>query len=321
MDACPLVSVLIPAYNSQAYLGKALASVRAQTYPAIEVLLVDDGSTDDTADIARRFDGRVRVFEQANAGAGAARNRALAEARGEFVAFLDADDLWHPRKIELQMRHLLDCGHCLGVYCDKLELRGRTAEPDWTQPRYQYSTVGVCNDRMSGWLYLELLRDAVVHTSTLLVGRDVLDKVGLFDEALRKGQDLDYWLRLSRIGRIHRLSAVLSAYRIHPASVSHRLMDTNFHAMVVERALRRFGTTDPEGRSLDRNEASRILATSWFEFAYHHYKHGSLDICRRSVMRAVEIRPTMLRSWRLALRAQARTWLPPVLNREIGTRR
>jgi glycosyltransferase involved in cell wall biosynthesis len=310
MGERPLVSVVIPAYNSAAYLQPALASVASQTYSPLEIILVDDGSTDGTVDVARRCGADVRIFTQPNRGAGAARNLGLEQARGQYIAFLDSDDLWHPRKIEFQMAHLLGCGGCVGVYCDKLELRGRSAEPDWAQARYLYDTVYMArDDATSGWLYLELLRDSIVHTSTLLVSREVLERTGRFDESLRKGQDLDYWLRLSRAGPIHRLAAVLSAYRIHPGSVSHRLMSTNFHAQVVERALRRFGVADPAGRTLARNEASSILALSWFEFAYHHFKHGSLSVCRESARRAIEYQPTMLRAWRLSLRARARSLL------------
>ncbi len=306
----PLVSVLIPAYNSAAYLPQALASATSQTYTPLEVVLVDDGSCDRTVEIARDWGRGVRVFEQPNRGSGAARNRAIDESRGQYVAFLDSDDVWHPRKVELQMQHLLSCGECVAVYCDKIEIRDGSPEPDWSLPTRRYDQVRLSDDtEKSGWIYLELLRDSVVHTSTLLVPREVLERIGRFDETLRKGQDLDYWLRLSRAGPIHRLAAELSAYRIHPGSVSYRLTDTNYHAQVVERALRRYGIVDPMGRMLGRNEAAGILALSWFEFAYHHYQHGSLSVCRQSVKRAIECQPTLIRAWRLSLRARARSLL------------
>jgi glycosyltransferase involved in cell wall biosynthesis len=307
-----LVTVVIPAYNAEAYIGKALGSALGQTYEPLEIIVVDDGSSDDTSGIVRRAGSRVRLLRQENLGSGAARNRALAEARGDFVAFLDSDDVWHPRKLEFQIRHLLECRECIGVYCRKVELRQGAPEPDWSMPTFKVESASNAGDAMaSGWLYLELLRDSIVHTSTLTVPRDVLSRAGSFDESLRKGQDLDYWLRLSRMGQIHQLDAVLSAYRIHASSTSHRLTGTNFHARVVERALRRYGTTDPEGRSLGRNEASRILAMSWFEFAYHHFQHDSLEVCRESVRRAIEYQPLMLRAWQLGVRARVRRMFLP----------
>ncbi|HEX5412397.1 MAG TPA: glycosyltransferase [Terriglobia bacterium] len=111
---CPdLVSVIMPAYNAQRFLPMALSSARAQTYPNIEIIVVDDGSTDATADIAEaaaRVDNRIRVVRQRNAGVAAARNRGIAEARGDFIAPLDSDDVWHPRNISLQMEALVAAG-------------------------------------------------------------------------------------------------------------------------------------------------------------------------------------------------------------------
>jgi glycosyltransferase involved in cell wall biosynthesis len=104
------VSVVMPAYNARAYLGEAILSVRAQSYPWWELLVVDDGSTDDTAELAERqalADARIRVIRAGrNGGVAAARNAAIAVAQGSHVAFLDSDDRWHPRKLERQIRHL-----------------------------------------------------------------------------------------------------------------------------------------------------------------------------------------------------------------------
>ena len=103
MNPRPLVSVIVPAFNAETVLAEALLSVQNQTYPHYEIIVVDDGSTDRTRQIAARFAGsdpRIRFFEQANAGSAAARNTALRHARGEWIAFLDADDTWLPAKLE-----------------------------------------------------------------------------------------------------------------------------------------------------------------------------------------------------------------------------
>ena len=103
MKSKPLVSVIIPVYNREKYLAEAIESVLAQTYRPIEVIVVDDGSTDGSADIAKRFGSPVRYYFQPNSGAGAARNRGIAVARGSFLAFLDSDDLWVEDKLTHQM--------------------------------------------------------------------------------------------------------------------------------------------------------------------------------------------------------------------------
>src|ERR1700722_1513540 len=113
MPSASLVSVIIPAYNAERYLGFTLASVQAQTYKNIEILVVDDGSIDSTAEIveqAARTEGRIPLFRQCNRGVALARNTALAQAKGEFVAPLDADDVWHPQNIALQVAALQKAG-------------------------------------------------------------------------------------------------------------------------------------------------------------------------------------------------------------------
>jgi len=103
----PLVSVIIPAYNATAFLGETLDSVLAQTYPNLEIIVVDDGSTDDTPDLLGSYGDRIRVLRQANSGQATARNHGAREAHGELLAFLDSDDLWDPDKIARQVE-LLD---------------------------------------------------------------------------------------------------------------------------------------------------------------------------------------------------------------------
>jgi glycosyltransferase involved in cell wall biosynthesis len=99
----PLISCIVPVYNGELYLGEAIHSILAQTYRPLEVIVVDDGSRDGTYDVAANYGDRLRYVRQANAGPGAARNHGLNLARGEYVAFLDADDIWHPEKLMRQM--------------------------------------------------------------------------------------------------------------------------------------------------------------------------------------------------------------------------
>jgi glycosyltransferase involved in cell wall biosynthesis len=103
----PLVSVVIPTYNYARFVSEAVDSVLAQTYPSLEVVVVDDGSTDDTREVLARYGDRIRYIYQPNAGLPAARNTGIKAARGEFIGLLDSDDVFHPRKFELQMRYML----------------------------------------------------------------------------------------------------------------------------------------------------------------------------------------------------------------------
>src|SRR5438034_9298591 len=140
------VSVIIPTYNYARYLAAAIESALAQTYAPLEIIVVDDGSTDDTLRILGAYGNRLRVLRQANQGAGAARNAGIAAARGEYVAFLDSDDLWHPRKLELQLARFASDPDLGLVHCgvEVLDEQGRTT--------------GFLLDGLEGWMATEMLR-------------------------------------------------------------------------------------------------------------------------------------------------------------------
>ena len=128
----PLVSVVIPSYNCGGVIGDTLESVLAQDYPALEVIVVDDGSTDDTCDVVARYGDRVTLLQQRNAGAAVARNAGIRCARGDYVALLDADDLWLPGKLSIQVDHL-EGNPQVGTCCTRWHLQ-RPDEPKLCTP-------------------------------------------------------------------------------------------------------------------------------------------------------------------------------------------
>ena len=181
------VSVVIPTYNLAQLLPGAVESVRAQAWPDLEIIVVDDGSTDDTPDVLERLsrEGDLRWFRQENAGAAAARNRGIQEARGEWVAFLDADDFWLAGKLAAQF--------------EALESRPSAAF-SYTDERLRFED-GTEEDRASrataGPLLPQALAGNIFATPTAVVRRECFDAVGLFDTRLRTGEDWDMWMRLA----------------------------------------------------------------------------------------------------------------------------
>jgi len=201
-QAMPRVTVVIPSFNCIAYIEAAIRSVLAQEFQAFEIVIVDDGSHDGTAEIVRTLrqehPDKIRLFEQANSGSAVARNRGIREARGDLIAFLDADDLWFPDKLGAQVRYLDLHPEIDLVYCGWAELM----PGDDPEHAYLKAAGGVDPDAidpsLSGWLYTTLLGDCVVWTSTVVARKARLLQVGDFDPELRRGQDYDYWLRASR---------------------------------------------------------------------------------------------------------------------------
>lgn len=182
----PPVSVVIPAYNNAGVLAQAVASVRSQQWSDMEIIVVDDGSTDDTPLVLEAISGPdLLVIPQANAGPAAARNAGIHEARNEWIAFLDADDEWLPGKLAAQFEAIAANPGARFSYTDSLVL--------CADGREHLSRVR----KFDGPLILELIWGNMFATPTLLVHRACFEKVGVFDTVLRTGEDWDMWLRLA----------------------------------------------------------------------------------------------------------------------------
>jgi glycosyltransferase involved in cell wall biosynthesis len=231
-DIKPLISAIIPTYNAARYLPEAIASIRSQNYAPLEILVVDDGSTDGTRQLARGWPD-VRYVYQENQGVSAARNTGIALARGELLAFLDADDLWTPNHLQLLIKPLLE----------QPELRYV-----WGLPR-----IVRLHERGDGSRTVELLEEQL---PAFLVGSGlfrpaVFDEVGRFDPALRLSEDLDWWLA-SRQKRVPMLQIpeVLLIYRKRAGSLTHgkTVSELNIGAAVI--------------RSIHRHRASKTKTSS-----------------------------------------------------------
>jgi glycosyltransferase involved in cell wall biosynthesis len=198
MNANPLVSVVVPTYNRVRQLPGAIDSILGQTYRNLEVIIVDDGSTDDTQQMLRGYGERIRVITQQNAGPAIARNRGIAVARGEIIAFLDSDDQWLPTKLERQVRSLEAAGPevtCSLCNCTVLYANGET-----TSTFAIADTMPNCPTGM--WLnpVEVLLNRFVMFNQAVAIRREVLERVGYFDESLRFGEDYELPFRLALAG-------------------------------------------------------------------------------------------------------------------------
>jgi glycosyltransferase involved in cell wall biosynthesis len=209
----PLVSVVIPAFNAERFLGEAIESVLAQTYAPVETIVVDDGSSDGTVAVAGAY-AEVTVIEQENAGPSAARNRGFAASRGELIAFHDADDVMTADKLAVQAGLLIDdpaIGCVLAV--QELLVEEGAELPFWAEG----SPVPTVMPAKPA----ELVDEPNVHPMTMVVRRDVFEQVGGFDEEMRAAEDFDWMLRAAEADvEIARLSRVLLRRRVHSGSLT-----------------------------------------------------------------------------------------------------
>ena len=203
--ANPLISCIIPVFNGERYLGEALDSILAQTYRPVEIIVVDDGSTDGTGELAARYGDRIRYSRQNNEGAPTARNAGLSAARGAFVAFLDSDDLWHPDKLERQMA--------------RFEARPELELCVTHLQRFWIPELETERKRFQDHRFAEVLPGYI--TQTLLARRNVFDSVGNFNTSRRVGDPMDWFLRAAEQGVVMELLPDLLVYqRMHESNLS-----------------------------------------------------------------------------------------------------
>jgi len=209
------VSLVIATFNHARLLAEAIDSALSQTLDPVDVVVVDDGSTDDTPAVLARYDARIRVLRQPNRGLAAARNAGLAATRGTYVAFLDADDVLAPTKLAEQVA-VLERAPTLGwTYCDVLIETVATGARVTASERFGYGARA-----LDGWLFPELIHGNFIPVIAPLVRRTALEVVGGFDERLTALEDWDLWLRLALSAEARYSPAVLATYRVRPGGMS-----------------------------------------------------------------------------------------------------
>ena len=312
MSPLPAISVIVPCYNAAAFVPATLRSVLAQQGFELQIIVVDDGSTDGSPErVAREFPS-VTVVRQANAGVAAARNTGLAHAKHDWVAFIDADDLWMPGKLQAQWAFLASQPEAGMAYTAWKVWTSNEPEPaaDWLAQLAQQAGDSAQWQGPSGWLYPELLVDCVVWTSSVLVRRELLSQAGGFDESLRIGEDWDLWLRLSRLTAMLRVPRPLALYRMHPDSITKAPPDTNYKHLVVMRALQRWGTAGPDGRHARLADVRSSQARTWVDLAGARMQAGAVAHAREDAVMAVRTQPLALQGWKVLAKALARSCVP-----------
>jgi glycosyltransferase involved in cell wall biosynthesis len=296
--AMPEVSVVIPAYNASATLAETLASVSAQTFEDFEVIVVDDGSSDNTASVAADTgDSRIRVMSVPNRGVARARNHGISQGQSTFVAFLDADDLWEHRKLELQVAALHsqpDAGLCVTLAV-RIDAQSRDIG---TMPLLQTDDVGEA-----------LLRHSMIVgcLSSGVVRRTTLDQVGVFDPRFSQCADWDLWLRMSTATRFAVVTEPLVRYRTSPGNMSSNialLEHETFHVLDSFFATPAAARYDPIRK--------QVYGIHWMVCAGSYLHRGKpSDALRCGICGLIAYPPSLVRlpgvPWRWAKRIVARS--------------
>jgi glycosyltransferase involved in cell wall biosynthesis len=304
----PTVSVTMAAYNYGHFLGAAVKSVLAQTFGDFELIVVNDGSTDDTADVIGPYlaDRRVRYYRTRHQGLGPAKNLGVRFARAPLVAFLDADDVWLPHKLERQLElHRADPG--LGV----IYTRRLLIDEQGRQIRYEQPVLH------RGHVLAEMFQRNFVCYSSALVRRSALETAGMFDEALPLAIDYDLWLRMAALYRFDYVDEPLVKYRTGHASLSSRVEE---RYLTAHRIMKRF-LDERGGRALlNAGVIRRARAELFFQIAVARRGRSRLGALPWH-LRALALAPGCGQFWRglvsLAFPERVRRWLRRALGRPV----
>jgi glycosyltransferase involved in cell wall biosynthesis len=276
----PDVSVIIPAYNAARYLSQAIDSVLAQTYQDLEILVIDDGSTDDTPAVMAPYGAPVRYVRQANGGVSAARNHGIQLGRGRYVAFLDADDTWQAQKLAVQLLALGQQTRAAVCYS------AFTVVDEHLQPL----TIRRSHRRASALEDLLLRGNVVGSICTVIAERSLFAQVGGFDPQLSQCADWDMWVRLAAQTEFLYVDEPLVTYRQHPTNMSRNapLLEKD-SVRVLEKG---FALAGPP-LSLQSQKRSAFARNSMV-LAGTYFHAGMLKACIRCAVRAVALDPRQL---------------------------
>lgn len=316
----PLVSVVVPTYNRAHLIGRTIESALGQTYPNLELVIIDDGSTDDTEGLIQKSyggDPRVRYFKQANGGPSRARNAGLERAKGDYVALLDSDDTWSPWKIDLQVRCMEKFPE-LGMTWTDMQMigpEGQVVHERYLRTMYQNygqftdeqlfsraiplrevapdlaDVVGDAKLRI-GNIFSKMVMGSLVHTSTVLLRRERLERVKGFNVELRhSGEDFDFHLRTTREGMVGLLDLPAIRYQ---QGLPDRLTGQRYRIHMAENLLRTI-------ESVIRNDRDKIdlpeqmidykLADTHAWIAYERLERGEAALARKHYLESLRLRP------------------------------
>ena len=273
----PTVSVIIPVYNNAGTISRTVDSVLAQTIDDIEIIIVDDGSTDDTRAYLKPYGKRIRYFYQSNQERSAARNNGLLQARGQYIAFLDADDYWLPFKLEKQIAVFQNNPELGLVYSQAYAIKKQD------QPLYILGKKGINSSNDPSETFCRLLVGNFIPSPTPLISSQCVRETGFFDEKISIREDNDYWLRIARFYPILGIPEPLACYQLSEGDFLQKLAAKNAqdaYVYVVEKY--------KDDHPCTQDDYNLALALSWFRASLIDFGIGDLEAAKHRLDKAVE---------------------------------
>jgi glycosyltransferase involved in cell wall biosynthesis len=297
-----LVSVIVPVYNREDYVRETLDSILQQTYENIEVIVVNDGSTDNSLSIIEEFKGKYPekflIIDQENQGQVRSRNNAIEKSSGEFIAFLDSDDLWLPNKLEMQIP--LFVGDVGLVYCAiyNIDADGQVIDTE------------LCEQDIRGYIYPELLIKNRMTGGTVVLHRDAIDKVGLFDVDFAAAENWDLWIRVSKYFSVDMVNEPLVKYRKHAGNMSK---DSLLMLNIIDSILIKHCSGEPATHEIEV-AIQKARANYAYRRGVYHFSRYEFKASRRDFKEVLRLVP----GYEDAKIRLIRSYLGPSINRLIS---
>lgn len=284
----PTISVIIPTFNIENHIKETLDCILEQTFKDIEIIVIDDGSTDKTTAIVQSYGNKVRLITQNNAGVCIARNRGLREARGQFVCFMDHDDYWYPEKLTHQIKTFQKFPEAGVVYTHFINWRqdsnGNFPSPETIIPP---DTADEVDADFSGWIYHQFLLDCWMLTSTAMFRIEIFDYCGgAFDANLPYSEDWELWIRIARQYPMIKLQRASTLYRQHSQQGNRIIRPIDYRTKLLSDTAKKWGLSSKDGRCVKYRTFRNQLARYHANFALSHLRGGSRRIALQSFAKA-----------------------------------
>ena len=282
----PLVSVIIPAYNASEWIAETVESVLKQEYQNFEIIVVDDGSTDNTEKIVTSFGPKINYYYKKNGGQSSARNFGIKNAKGKYIAFLDSDDLWFKQKLRLQV-DLLEKNNFKWAYTDGIAFDNSTNEI-----LFRFNNK---SKQYEGDILIKIFQSCFIPMPTVIVNKEVFLEIGYFNENhnFRNREDWEMWIRIAEVYPIALIPEILVKYRVHKKSVSgtESLIERmNGNILVIEQAASR------EPKRL-RKYKNNILSKLYFSNGRTLALEGNSTYAKKLLSKSIKLTPFWILSY------------------------
>lgn len=289
-NSTEVVSIIMPCYNAQKTLAKTLDSIFSQTYTSFKLYCINDGSTDNTQSILdeyqNKFKDRMWVLSQKNKGQTISKNIGIQQSQGEYIAFIDSDDLWDPKKLDIQLSAMradpeVGLSYTDGYYIDADDI--------------QHEKIGI-DPILQGQCFKRILMGNAIVASSVMIRRSIINKIGLFDETLTACENWELWTRIASVCPLKALPDPLTYYRRHDANMSHNFekMVTN-RLRVVHNNIARYKHSLPDSKRIMRD----ALFRSYQFFGENYLWKMQLNKARSHLWAAICMKPLKIKPYLL----------------------